>query len=538
MSKWDVFISHASEDKEDFVDSLVNALCEQGIPIWYDRTQLKPGFSIRREIDQGLKNSKYAIVVLSEAYFKKEWTKKELDYLFTRDSDGTRRIFPVLHKIDVETVREKAPLLADTVACHSNQGIDVVVHTLVDAIRQIENPPEPEEKTTPTHIYDALYDCILHKKIDYARLLNGKKILIVDDEPLMLSLLESYFEQKRVPAILLLAENGIEALEVLDAEEDLDFVLTDIRMPRMDGFKLRNEIKASHPSLPVALMTAHWTGHEKTNNRVWEFAACFAKPFDINNLFTGIADILQNDNLYAHCTSFQQPGYIYHFLSKCRSVAQRFINLYDATEDLFESALRHMIKDFVYESCMSFKEHNNPVELSKNLYKRLSRLEKLMGEIRYGARKGLGKILDALKVDILESWPSVEVKVKVSPNVPRSLSSDLETFLTYCVFEFVGNSLESMQDCVQGEIVIKMRLMQARDAVFLSVWNSGPLIASENLDLLFNEGFSTKGPARGMGLCILKRMADYYHGEVNVIQKDGVQFSITIPLSENNRSLF
>ena len=537
MSKWDVFISHAKEDKEDFVDSLVHALYEKGIPIWYDSEQLKPGFSIRRGIDQGLKNSKYAIVILSEAYFRKEWTKKELDYLFSRDSDGMRRIFPVLHKIDVETVREKAPLLADTVACHSNEGIEAVVHTLVDAIREVENHLVPVESNNSVHIADNLYDCILHKKIDYARLLKGKRILIVDDEPLMLSLLETYFEQKRIPAILLVAQNGVEALEVLDAQESIDFVLTDKRMPRMDGFKLKNEIKLTHPSLPVALMTAHWTGHEKTNDRVWEFAACFSKPFDIDHLFIGIADILQNDNLYAHCASFRQPGYIYHFLSKCRSVAQRFINLYDATEDLFESALRSMIKDFVYESCMSFKEHSNPVELSKNLYKRLSKLEKLMGDIRYGARKGLGNILDGLKIDVLESWPSIEVSVTVSPNVPRSLSEDLETFLTFCVFEFVGNSLESMQHCIQGKIVIKMRLMQARNAVFLSVWNSGPLIASEYLDHIFTEGFSTRGPARGMGLCILKRMADYYNGEVNVIQKDGVQFSVTIPLSENNRRI-
>ena len=538
MSKWDVFISHASEDKEDFVDSLAAALDEEGVPVWYDSNQLKPGRSIQGGIGHGLKNSRYAIVVLSRAYFSKEWTMKELGYLLSRDSDGIHRIFPIMHQIDLDTVRENAPLLADTVACDSSEHIDDVVQSLIDAIQSVEHPNNEAEINEADPISDSLYESILHKKIDYRAVLFDKKILIVDDEPLMLSLLATYFEQKRVHAHILLAQNGVEALEVLAGETRIDLVLTDKRMPKIDGFKLRKRIQSLYPTLPVALMTAHWTGHEKTNSRVWEFAACFSKPFDIELLFTGIADILQDNNLYAYCTSFRQPGYIYHYLSKCRGVAQRFIQLYVATEDLFESALRHMIKDIVHEFCISFKQHNNPVELSKNLYKRLSRLEELMRDIRHGARIGLNKILEALKVDILETWPSILVSVQVSPNVPRSLSSDLETFLTFCAFEFVGNSLDSMRECPTGKIVIKMRLMEARSAVFLSVWNSGPLIAIEDLDRIFTEGFSTKGPERGMGLCIVKRMANYYNSEVHVRQKDGVQFSVTIPLSENNRRIY
>lgn len=59
MKEVDVFISHASEDKESFVEPLANALEKAGLNIWYDRFKLKLGDSLREKIDQGLANSRY-----------------------------------------------------------------------------------------------------------------------------------------------------------------------------------------------------------------------------------------------------------------------------------------------------------------------------------------------------------------------------------------------------------------------------------------------------------------------------------------------
>ncbi len=62
---YDAFISHASEDKEEFVRPLAEHLNRNGLKVWYDEFTLKPGDSIRRSIDFGIKSSRYAIVVLS-----------------------------------------------------------------------------------------------------------------------------------------------------------------------------------------------------------------------------------------------------------------------------------------------------------------------------------------------------------------------------------------------------------------------------------------------------------------------------------------
>ena len=88
IEQYDVFISHAWEDKEDFVDELYNALTALGIKVWYDTSKIKWGDSMRKKIDEGLSKSKFGIIVLSPNYIaeNKYWTKIELDGLFQLES--------------------------------------------------------------------------------------------------------------------------------------------------------------------------------------------------------------------------------------------------------------------------------------------------------------------------------------------------------------------------------------------------------------------------------------------------------------------
>jgi TIR domain len=56
---YDVFISHASEDKDGFVRLLAGQLKERRIEVWYEEFSLRPGDSLRQSIDQGLSKSRY-----------------------------------------------------------------------------------------------------------------------------------------------------------------------------------------------------------------------------------------------------------------------------------------------------------------------------------------------------------------------------------------------------------------------------------------------------------------------------------------------
>lgn len=114
--EYDVFISHASEDKDEVVRPLANALRSEGLSVWYDEFELKIGDSLRRKIDKGLANSRFGIVVLSKDFIRKGWTNYELDGIITKSVTDEQIVLPIWHNITKKEVVEYSPSLADKLA--------------------------------------------------------------------------------------------------------------------------------------------------------------------------------------------------------------------------------------------------------------------------------------------------------------------------------------------------------------------------------------------------------------------------------------
>jgi len=135
MIEYDVFISHASEDKDAFVRPLAQALYAHGLKVWYDEFSLKLGDSLRESIDRGLAASRYGLVVLSHHFFSKDWPQRELNGLFAKMKAGERRILPVWHKLSSEEVQKYSPMLSDLFAADSSEGVEVVAEKVLDVCR-------------------------------------------------------------------------------------------------------------------------------------------------------------------------------------------------------------------------------------------------------------------------------------------------------------------------------------------------------------------------------------------------------------------
>lgn len=133
--EWDAFISHASEDKASFVEPLVAELQKYGLKIWFDKFSLRVGSSLRQSIDEGLAESHYGVVVLSHAFFAKNWPKKEINGLFARQATGHDVILPVWHDLTKEDLLRYSPLLSDIVAVKSSEGMAAVARSLVQVMR-------------------------------------------------------------------------------------------------------------------------------------------------------------------------------------------------------------------------------------------------------------------------------------------------------------------------------------------------------------------------------------------------------------------
>jgi len=134
--EYDVFVCHASEDKEEFVRPLVAALEKRGLRVWYDEHALRVGDSLRRSIVRGLAKSRFGIVVLSASFFKKEWPQKELDGLVSKEMAGGKVILPIWHKVSVGEVRRYSPTLADRVALNSAMlSIEEIAEKVHEVVR-------------------------------------------------------------------------------------------------------------------------------------------------------------------------------------------------------------------------------------------------------------------------------------------------------------------------------------------------------------------------------------------------------------------
>lgn len=129
---YDFFISHASPDKEDFVDGLVSRAQSAGLNVWYDRSAILWGESIRQKIDEGLRRSYFGVVVLSPHFFERQWTQYELDAIVQRDLSGSGRLLPIWHRLSQDDVAKQAPSLAGRLALPTaNYSTEQIVEELL-----------------------------------------------------------------------------------------------------------------------------------------------------------------------------------------------------------------------------------------------------------------------------------------------------------------------------------------------------------------------------------------------------------------------
>jgi CheY-like chemotaxis protein len=110
------------------------------------------------------------------------------------------------------------------------------------------------------------------------------RILVVDDEPTVVDLVHRSLVEAGYD--VLLARSAIEALQVLLTIRPLvDAVLTDVRMPEMDGGQLAATLRQAHPNLPILFMSGYPGGSN--------FAGpLLAKPFTPNQLLSAIGELL------------------------------------------------------------------------------------------------------------------------------------------------------------------------------------------------------------------------------------------------------
>jgi Domain of unknown function (DUF1883)/TIR domain len=138
LREFDVFVAHATENKDEIARPLAHALRDRGLEVWFDEFELRVGHSLRRTIDSGIARSRFGIVVLSHAFFAKGWSQYELDGLVTMAVNGSQVTLPLWHDISKDEVMSHSPSLADKVALRtSDYSIEEIAEEIASVVRGV-----------------------------------------------------------------------------------------------------------------------------------------------------------------------------------------------------------------------------------------------------------------------------------------------------------------------------------------------------------------------------------------------------------------
>ena len=164
MKKWDIFISHASEDKNAVAIPLARLLEEAGLKVWLDQHELTLGDSLRGKINEGLAQSRYGVVILSKAFLAKDWPVNELNSLLAMEEAGHKVMLPVCHEIERAELIAAAPLIADRLAARTSDGLDTVAKAIL-RVAQSETLGQAPSSAVRTAAFD-----LSHRQLEWYHL--------------------------------------------------------------------------------------------------------------------------------------------------------------------------------------------------------------------------------------------------------------------------------------------------------------------------------------------------------------------------------
>lgn len=131
---WDVFISHAREDRESVARPLADRLERAGLRPWIDLTAIDASDNLRAKVNEGIAKSRFGAVILSPTYFDKKWTLDELDALMALEQAGHEVVLPIVHGLSQRSLAQRYPLLANRVCLDTAAGLDDLAEATVRVV--------------------------------------------------------------------------------------------------------------------------------------------------------------------------------------------------------------------------------------------------------------------------------------------------------------------------------------------------------------------------------------------------------------------
>jgi len=382
------------------------------------------------------------------------------------------------------------------------------------------------------------------------------RILVVDDEKEIRDFL--FKALTRIAGFQVeLAESGEEALKKIENEK-FDLVLTDLKMPNMDGLQLVNEIGKLRPEILTVLITGHGSIDSALEAMKRGASDYLTKPLNLEEIIVRLQKVLEEKQRFIRLKDFADQ------LEKANQELKRI----DEIKSEFVSVASHELRTplAAIKNAVQLILNGKTGEINENQTKFLSmadrninRLTNILNNLLNLSRIESGKI--GMKFENLELKELIELtasslrpqadekSIRIDVEVPEQLPSvygdheKIEQILT----NLIGNAIKFAPD--GGQILITADSLQNgggerhRHMVAISVKDTGIGIPQEHLEAVFEKFHQVEGSLHrsmsgtGLGLAITKGLVEAHQGKIWVESEVGKSstFTFTLPISEGER---
>ncbi len=382
------------------------------------------------------------------------------------------------------------------------------------------------------------------------------RVLVVDDEKEIRAFLNkalSRFGGFHVE----LAESGKEALLKLE-KEPFDLVLTDLKMPKMDGLQLIAEIAKSKPETLTIMMTGHGSIDSALEAMKLGASDYITKPLNLDEMILRLRKVLEEKQRFVRLKDFaDQLEKTNEQLRKIDSMKSEFVSV--ASHELrtplaaIKNAVQLMLSGKTgeinenQEKFLSMAERNiNRLTNILNDLLNLSRIESGKIELKF-ENIALKEIIELAASSLR---PHADVKsIQIEVEIPESLPAiygdqeKIEQILT----NLIGNAIKFTPE--GGKILISAKSPSHDqkggygNMVAISVKDTGIGIPAEQLDAIFEKFHQVEGSLHrsvsgtGLGLAITKGLVEAHQGKILVESElgKGSTFTFTLPVSQGER---
>ena len=365
-------------------------------------------------------------------------------------------------------------------------------------------------------------------------------ILLVDDEEDIRQVLEMALKDSGYH--VLSASNSQEALNVF-AEKQPPIVMTDIKMPGMDGIELLQRIKRMSPETEVVMVTGHGDMDLAVRSLKYEAADFIIKPIDVNALDIALKRVSERiiirQKLQAYTTSLEQ------LLREKTELQDHLSSL-----GLMIGSISHGIKGlltgldggmYLLETGLAQQKTDQINEGWETVKVMVERIRKMVMDILFYAKK---RDLQWEEVDVVQFSEQVaRLAAAKIQNLPISFLWDIEGRAGQCridpgyvhaaLMNLIENAIEACRRKETTEnMEIRFKVQSDKDWIKFSVSDTGIGMDEETQAKLFTVFFSSKGrKGTGLGLFIANKIVEQHGGHIAVSSAPGrgSRFTIFLP---------